>query len=104
MTDTPNRRWFKFRLSTVLVLLAILCWILATRPFFIVTDIDYDSGVFVPELGRTTSGFTSVYEVSFNPRLVWAAVALAAFLAWKGARAVATRHADRQEPPPPAPN
>jgi hypothetical protein len=32
MDEKPKRRWFRFRLSTVLILTAILAWGMASRP------------------------------------------------------------------------
>jgi len=36
------RRWYQFRLSTILVLVGLLAWVMALRP---AVDSDYDSGL-----------------------------------------------------------
>jgi hypothetical protein len=39
MDETPKRRWFRFRISTVLILTAIAAWGMAIRPG---VNIQYD--------------------------------------------------------------
>jgi hypothetical protein len=77
MQEKPRRRWFQFKLSTVLILTAIAAWGMAIPPL-VVTGY---SGT-----------LTHLDEVrSVNPTLGWPALALAAFLAWKAAWAVVER-------------
>ena len=119
MAETPKRRWFRFRLSTVLVLTAIVAWGMATRPYVVSrTEVwtmlwrpDRTSptgAVFVPKAGRLqhshelVDGFRyyeytcyAVERSELNLRFVLPALALFAFLAWKAARAVVERRRRR---------
>ena len=121
MADPPKRRWFRFKLSTALILTAIVAWGMATRPYWIThrtswtVPIRYNVG---PEFKLTrdhkikskpsvdnywhgykvefvhADGATAYYSGSrrsLNYRLAGPALALAAFLAWKAAWAVVER-------------
>ena len=82
MDEKPKRRWFRFRLSTVLILTAIVAWAMACWPWRIAIYTYY-----TPIRSEETSWFV-------NRDLRWPALALAAFLAWKAVLAiVARRHA-----------
>lgn len=59
MDETPAKRWFRFRLSTVLIVTAITAWGMATP------------------LSRN-----NVYP---NPHLAWPALTLAVYVGWKAA-------------------
>ena len=52
MDEKPKRRWFRFRISTVLILTAILAWGMATRP-----NIDYGSQNFAIDSSSPGMGF-----------------------------------------------
>jgi hypothetical protein len=106
MDERPKRRWFRFRLSTVLVLTAIVAWGMAQRPF--VRWYGWDrSGDHHGWVERTPpSGLPAwrvedelgYYQRSF-PQLRWPALALAVFLAWKAAWAVVERRRRRSATP-----
>jgi hypothetical protein len=111
MTEPPKRRWFRFRLSTVLILTAIVAWGMATRPraggrYWIETGASSSHGTFghLPEGGRDEPGWwtfllsstTSTHRelilyIGPDPQLAWPVLALAAFLAGKAAWAVVER-------------
>ena len=76
MRFAPLFRWFRFRLSTVLILTAIVAWAMACWPWRIAIYTYY-----TPIRSEETSWFV-------NRDLRWPALALAAFLAWKAAWAV----------------
>ncbi|MBX9787346.1 MAG: hypothetical protein K2Y37_00390 [Pirellulales bacterium] len=105
MDSKPTRPWFRFRLSTVLILTAILAWGMALRPFFwkqldiyawpigrpIPADALVSKGGTFAE-GTVVADQYIAYERSIlSPRLKWPALALAAFLAWKAAWGVFER-------------
>ena len=82
MQFLPPRRWFQFRLSTALVLVGILCWMLACRPYVVWVRGE-------PQI-RKGDYFPLVKVNSIlNPALLWPGLALSAFLGWKGACAFA---------------
>ena len=89
MDERPKRRWFRFRLSTVLILTAIAAWGMALRPLFVSVKPGYKGHFVAVPAGPY---FTAVVP---NPNLKWPALALAAFLAWKAAWAVAERRRRR---------
>jgi hypothetical protein len=98
MDEKPKRRWFRFRLSTVLILTAIAAWAMAIRPRVVATTRDYHVGDSnLPWLVRDSfarhPGLRHVVltQESFNPQLLSPTLALVAFLAWKAARAVVER-------------
>ena len=108
MVAQPKRRWFRFRLSTVLILTAIVAAAMAAWPWVTIerTTITsngshgpacYGSAPVLPRF-RYVGGETTRTSVSwhyarehFNPELAYPALALAAFLAWKAAWAVVER-------------
>jgi hypothetical protein len=99
----PSRRWLQFRLSTWFVLVAILGWAMATRPYYgwfvsrQLGTIEQVRAIATEQTGRfsfksTTMGYDAAgadawleQRQQFNPRLKWPALALAVFLAWKAA-------------------
>lgn len=86
MNEPSKRRWLRFRLSTVLILTAILAWGMATRPWYV--DISRFSRV--PSQTTPTHAF-GVYvdgQRGPKPKLLRPATALFAFLTWKTACAV----------------
>jgi len=95
MTETPapRRRWFQFRLSTWFVLVGILCWALAYSPWVVKE--------FVRASASETFASTKVYPHGLilrrnaNPNLAYPALALLAFLAWKGVWLVVERRRAR---------
>lgn len=117
MQFAPLLRRFRFRLSTVLILTAIAAWAMATRPVFdwghersrpiappnytgiqIFTNLDFRpasspdwDGVAVM-FTRCVAHNADEYWFIVGPRkFFWPLCALAAFLAWKAARAVVER-------------
>ena len=108
MDEKPRRRWFRFRISTVLILTAIAAGMMACRPF--VVSVNYD---LLPGYGSTPGADSDVRivesqsllglsmwhqespnlmeEIGLNHRLQFPVLALAAFLAWKAAWAVIER-------------
>jgi hypothetical protein len=85
MNAQPKRRWFRFRLSTVLILTAIAAWGMACPLFETVTIFQRRQMI--------VSG-TPIRRLS-EPGILPIA-ALAAFLAWKAAWAVFERR--RRQP------
>jgi len=75
-TSAPRRRWFQFKVSTWFVLVGILCWALACRPwwFEFVTEQTF---------------------ISLNIALAYPTLALLAFIAWKVAWLVVERRSQR---------
>jgi hypothetical protein len=101
MDATPNRRWFRFRLSTVLILTAIVAWTMATpRELWIAAD-HTDELRRIPSWLVVSKAYVEQppgsaivcreYAVVLNPNLFWPLGAIAAFLAWKAAWAVVER-------------
>jgi hypothetical protein len=82
MTEKPSHRWFQFRLSTVLILTAIVAWGMALPAY--VPRPQKMSDIWPIPKGRPI-------ELQLNRDLVWPAVALAAFLLSKVAWAVVER-------------
>ena len=77
MEVSAPRRRFRFRLSTVLILTAILAWAMA---------IPYETWRYID--GSTGDTWTRYYP---SPGHIYPAIVLAAFLIWKFARAVIER-------------
>lgn len=106
--ELPRRSyWPRFKLSTFLVLVAIVAWAMACRPWWLSGE---DSRrYFTPEEyreyrlhenppddefpGIVTGVPIMLYldKPGLNPRLTWPAVALAVFLVWKFAWSIAAR-------------
>jgi len=105
MDEKPPRRWFRFRLSTVLILTAILAWAMATRPRIGIVilqfrrvaserSFDFSAG-YIPDLVDKEFWMIRLYSftpsedrgcfVYFgpNPELAWPTLALAVFISWK---------------------
>jgi hypothetical protein len=110
MDAQPKRRWFRFQLSTVLILTAIAAWGMACRPYVglfyhhDIADRSYSAGHIPNDLGDEGHWVTSFMSskattgqhglqlyVGPNPELAYPALALAAFLAWKAVGAVVER-------------
>lgn len=92
VSATPQR-WYHLRLSTVLILMSIVGWTLTCRPLFEVTTFSVHTGD--PAMPRSPLhspvSFLENTTISFNPLLIWPALALAAFLLWKLGMALASR-------------
>jgi len=106
----------RFRISTVLILTAILAWGMATRPY---VGLDYWSNAqihrepvvgHIPEvddeywtLEASSRTATNPWELQLyigpNPQLAWPAFALLTFLAWKAAWAIRGRIKEPQDSP-----
>jgi hypothetical protein len=86
----PRRRWFQFSLRTMLIVVAILAWGLATRPYRIAYEGDYAGPMSGPPWGP-------IYKVEYrlNPKLLWPVAALVGLVATKGALQLASRRARR---------
>jgi hypothetical protein len=126
-STTLRRRWFRFKLSTVLILTAIAAWAMSCRPFFAIAlvawvsipaDVEIVEGDTYRFFGEYPSvaaerwiddckrkaGADAAYLIiepetrfSMNPRLRWAAIALFAFLTWKAGWAIAAQRRRRRE-------
>lgn len=95
MTETPQRRWFQFRLSTWLVLVAILAWALMIGPTRVVLydyvepppdGLEFD---IAPEQLALGGDQNHLAVKELNTNLMLPALALVAFMAWKAAWRVA---------------
>ena len=119
--ESPSpRRWPRFKLSTILVLIAIAAWIMTCRPLWIdgldsrrqITHEEYMQRLEasldakrLPEWRRppktivAMTGPPSFYieEPGPNPRLKWPLLALASFLTWKLGWAIAGRRRRNRE-------
>jgi hypothetical protein len=102
MTEQPKRRWFRFRLSTVLILTAIAAWGMACRPWYpwmrptvvIANEVGWEVCEPPPQLQPWQSPqYWAVRRI--NRQLLWPALALAAFLFWKAAWVVVERRRRR---------
>ena len=109
MADPPKRRWFRFKLSTVLILTAIAAWAMACRPdpglvyYDTASGREFVAGHFPNDFGDdgywtfsiVSSKSTAVRHLQVflgpNPELAYPTLALVAFLAWKAAWAVVER-------------
>jgi hypothetical protein len=111
MTEPTKRRWFRFHLSTVLILTAIAAWAMACRPYFVYETIhaghwslgDAERPGWVVAIGsyghpNQTSATDTGYLLYFGPKpsLAYFIVALATFLAWKAAWIVGPRMVRRR--------
>lgn len=95
MDEKPKRRWFRFRLSTWLVLVVTACWALAIRPVYVINQGEetiwvgpgFPGPVTVPAgMNRVYLGPDFEYTVDrrhFNPQYKWAILVVAAFFIWK---------------------
>jgi len=86
----PKKRWFCFHLSTWFVLVAMLCWAMAYRPYLADRPIDaatYPIAAWIQPTPDNVAdlGFDWVdyAPIGLNPALLEPALALAAFFAWK---------------------
>jgi hypothetical protein len=97
MDETPMRHLFRFRLSTVLILTALAAWAMACRPIFSSRHFGgnswrrgyawaLDIDVYEIDPNGDTSGWA--FELIISPAMLYPALALAAFLAWKTTRAL----------------
>ncbi len=99
MDDKPKRRWFRFRLSTVLILTAIAAWAMALR----VHHIEFKRGWFPPPHAPSSfhiivhlfaangTSYTVNWHLGLQRALLGPLAALVAFLAWKAAWALVER-------------
>ncbi|MBX9791118.1 MAG: hypothetical protein K2Y37_19540 [Pirellulales bacterium] len=107
MVEKPKGRWFRFRLSTVLILTAIAAWVMATRPWF-VTYVEEQSTLATDPRLDGSQGWKGVGDgVTWlwfresrypNPHLTLPALSLAAFLVWKAAWTVVERRRRGAQP------
>ncbi|MBX9789136.1 MAG: hypothetical protein K2Y37_09495 [Pirellulales bacterium] len=86
MRCLPPRRWLQFRLSTWFVLVAILAWAMATRPYLVAVQ-----GASAGPMAGPPWEPIYVVEHRVNKQLRWPALTLSAFLAWKAAWAAIER-------------
>ena len=112
MADQPKRRWFRFKLSTVLILTAIAAWGMACRPWWIhrvdsglashFVDIPKGATVLrkVPLQGGSMMSGPHIFykwelnEYQVNRQLRWPVLVLVTMIGWKVASA-----AVRSNPP-----
>lgn len=94
----PRRCWFRFRLSTWFVLVAILAWALATPVWLLETK----GGIVIPGFFAYTdrtpdsrSGVLVEATYGLNPNLKFPPLALCAFIAWKRFRVSQERRRER---------
>jgi hypothetical protein len=89
-----RRRWLGLRPSTWLVLVAILGWALATRPYWHLAWDEHGHPIEAKSVpyqevlhwrGRTP---IEQFLQQLNPRLKWPALALAVLIVWKAAWAI----------------
>jgi hypothetical protein len=122
---SPPRRRFQFSLSTVLILIAIVAWVLATRPYTVArTQLRFTPrgesprviSIFAGQYGDPGSDewlqasakipqpSPGGYEIASrnlpNPRLIWPGIALVGLIAWKAGWAMAARRRARRESTP----
>ena len=97
MTDAPPRRWYQFKLSTILVLVGIVAWAMAyfLKGYFItpwfryetpepVKPRNYDDWSFTCTLGTPDGeAIDCLLGFVFRRGIGWPLLALAAFLTWK---------------------
>jgi len=101
MNETPKKRWLRFRLSTVLILTAIVAWGMAVGPWTTL----YSRVMWGPDMQSHPGTIIVDGEVrvvkgyEFNPAFGLAALALLAFLAWKVASPVVERRRRRSAAP-----
>jgi hypothetical protein len=107
MDKKPKRRWFRFRLSTVLILTAIVAWGMACRPYVVhyvevsetrPQDIPPGSLRAIPMMVNLRRTLWTVHRENLNPGLKWPALALAAFFTWKAGWAVVERRRQSASP------
>ncbi len=110
ITSTATGMWLlgwrlRFRISTWLAVLAIIAWLMASRPIYVPEQVSIhfasaNEAVEIPGWllmmdGDPTRAYYS--RLSVNWRLRWGAIPLAAFLAWKAAWLVRARSAGRTD-------
>jgi hypothetical protein len=91
MDQQSKRRWFQMRLSTWLILVAIIAWAIAVRPWLAPRTFNSDGDMVVWSETITLlapGGTVFTFVVPFagwqlNPQVVWPLAALLIFLAWK---------------------
>jgi hypothetical protein len=107
----PKRRWFRFSISTLLILTAILAWAMAARPD--IRTRTYTANLLMPREYRWTIAVnigsvigpkdnTLFHYVEFYipQTTLWPFLALGAFVAWKGSRRIIGRR--KMQPPEPS--
>jgi hypothetical protein len=122
MRFLPPRRWFQFRLSTWFVLVAILgwamtCWPILVRERRVVSaaewnaasgkmpkenlerEVKYHELLAARRQNHPVTWHYFVVESRPNARLLYPALALAAFLVWKAAWAMVARRRRRSAAP-----
>jgi len=104
MAHQPKRRWFRFRLSTVLILTAIVAWAMACRPTFrlqhfgpaaVTATTKWEFAVQAGRLGPNGELSLWTLRVFVPEEMQWPAIAMGAFLSWKAALAVLIRRRRR---------
>jgi hypothetical protein len=95
MQFLPRRHWFRFRLTTWFVLIAILAWAMVEWPWIIRLEewASFPTSAIPPtNFHRKGTAFAGVVSYSFvsyrlNSAILWPVVVLAALLFWKAAGA-----------------
>ena len=93
MAEQPKKRWFRFRLSTVLILTAIAAWAMACWPSYGDLWIRFAKRPQIPPIPTPFWIFAPAATVG---DILWPALALLAFLAWKVAWAIGPRLVQRR--------
>ena len=102
MDEKPKRRWFQIRLSTMLILTAIVAWGMATPIYLPIGLIETPIGAPRPRgadrvvmdticLGSPRTSHWLRRNGYLKPDIVWPAVAFVSFVAWKVVWAVVVR-------------
>src|SRR5664279_1975087 len=99
MPIPPRRRWFQFGLSSLFVLVAIVA--LATRAWqWVIVYVDMEHPIPATSADYSVAEWQELMATRFtkpekynflrqpNPELVWPALAIVAFIAWKSARLI----------------
>jgi hypothetical protein len=102
MNEQPKRRWFRFRLSTVLIVTAIVAWGMACWPWLRPQGVAHSFPVEIPVSegwtdigpGPNIAGPTRTWfreQSPINPSLIGPALALLSLVGWKAGWALRER-------------
>jgi len=120
MTPAPKRHWFQFSLRTLFVVVAILAWGLATRPYLVevgftgsFTQVSNGPDAAPSMANVKRENVEGLFGISFeisdqdglpdvyalNPRLCWPLLALTCFLGWKIVQSIVAWQRKRRRTP-----
>jgi hypothetical protein len=110
MTPATKRRW-SYSLRTLFVVVTLLAWGLATRPYLVYGPVDSERYLFpsliVPMFESYWDPGYDVVDyapVGLNPALTWPALAMAGIIAWRIARRALEWRSERRLREQAAPN